>query len=483
MKTLIIFYLLLISYHSDAHEGHDHGTTKPPATFQLEPRIELSSKQVELLAVVQANEVKIYLDDFKSNLPINAAKIEVEVDNKTVKAEAVGEGEYSFFSEPLQKTGEHELIFSLEFNGLNDLLIGNLTIPAPPEAKPQKNALDLTAVLTDKKTMLFWSGWLTAFLLLLLFIFTRKESKQAMVLAFASLLFLVGLYSPLVVAQTPSRLSDGRVFLPKSIQHELNMTTHLISLTDHEKWVELTGHVMADPNYSGQIQATQTGRIERGDHDFPHLGKKIRAGEVLAWLDPILSNLDNAEQAAILVEIEGEIQLAQQKYDRLKQIKGVTPQATLDELLSTLKSLRQKKATLSQKLQQRTVLKAPVTGIIRSVSANVGQIVEARDVLFELFNPDKLWVNAITFDSNLARKIKAARAITAEGQNVPLKFLGSGHQLQGHGVPLQFQALPPLPALSIEQPLKVLVAMDEKTRGYTLSRKALSRNINGETVV
>ncbi|WP_348946347.1 hypothetical protein ABHF33_07370 [Chitinibacter sp. FCG-7] len=68
-----------------------------------------------------------------------------------------------------------------------------------------------------------------------------------------------------VVATTnsdkPQRLPDGRVLLPKTAQHRLEIRTLLASEGTAARAIELNGHVVMDPNRGGRVQASSGGRI------------------------------------------------------------------------------------------------------------------------------------------------------------------------------------------------------------------------------
>ncbi len=61
-----------------AHEGHDHDAPPPPATVVSAPRGEAASDAVELVAIARGGAIEIYLDDFRTNAPIEGATVEVE---------------------------------------------------------------------------------------------------------------------------------------------------------------------------------------------------------------------------------------------------------------------------------------------------------------------------------------------------------------------------------------------------------------------
>ena len=117
-----------------AHEGHDHG--EPPAAELLPvlaPRAEAAGDAVELLVVIDAGQLTLYLDRFDTNEPVTGARIEVESGRFTGVASSLGDGVYRMPAAPLQQPGEHALVFTVQFGDQADLLETTLKV-APPDA-------------------------------------------------------------------------------------------------------------------------------------------------------------------------------------------------------------------------------------------------------------------------------------------------------------------------------------------------------------
>ena len=120
-----------------AHEGHDHDAPPPPVSTTVAPRMEASSGDFELVAISGSSEVVIYLDAFRSNEPVNAAEIDVDTAGETLRASATGDGIYVVKPKWAGSPGDHDLAFTIQANGLIDVLTGTLSIPPPPAAPPE----------------------------------------------------------------------------------------------------------------------------------------------------------------------------------------------------------------------------------------------------------------------------------------------------------------------------------------------------------
>ncbi len=70
-------------------------------------------------------------------------------------------------------------------------------------------------------------------------------------------------------------------------------------------------------------------------------------------------------------------------------------------------------------------LVAPIAGVISAANAVAGQVVDAREVLFEIVDPSRLMVEALAFDVSLLSGISTASASPVAGVSVPLRFAGA----------------------------------------------------------
>ena len=284
-------------------------------------------------------------------------------------------------------------------------------------------------------------------------------------------------------AMSPQRLPDGSVNVPKAVQRLYTLRTVVVEEQALPSSVELKGTVIADPAAAGRVQATQPGIVQPGPGGLPHLGQKVAQGQVLAYLAPQANGLERAGTQAQLAEVNGQMVVAEQKVQRYAQLEGSVPQKEIDAARAEVASLAQRKQALSAGLGGRVALTAPVPGVISSNAVVAGQVVDARELLFEIVRPDRLLVQALAYDARVAADIEQAAAITAAKEPLRLAFLGGGLQLREQAIPLQFRITPPLPALAVGQPVTVIVATRSRVKGYAVPQSALTQNTANETVV
>jgi hypothetical protein len=281
----------------------------------------------------------------------------------------------------------------------------------------------------------------------------------------------------------PQRQSDGSLFVPKAVQHQLGIRTQLAKLEPLAATVELNARVVADPNASGRVQASQPGRIEPAAGGLPTLGQKVAKGQLLAWLRPTAGSIERANQQAQLAELDAQAALAARRHARVEQLEGALPQKEIDAARVERDALDKRRAAVRASVSDAEALRAPVAGVISVAQASAGQVVEARETLFEIVDPARLAVEALAYDPALAPGITSASAALPGGGAVGLNFVGAGRQLREQALPLLFRVTTADAALAVGQPLAVTVQTARKIEGVALPRAALTRNAAGDWVV
>jgi len=161
----------------------------------------------------------------------------------------------------------------------------------------------------------------------------------------------------------PQRLPDGAVLLPKPAQRQLGVRTERLAVGQAARAIELAGKVAMDPNHSGKVQATQPGRIVPGPKGLPNPGDAVRAGQVLAFVEPTLGPLERSSQAAQLADLKAQHTLAEKRLARLQALSDTVPRKEIEAAQSELLGLAARIVALSQ-VVHREPLTAPVSGVI-----------------------------------------------------------------------------------------------------------------------
>ncbi len=483
MRILFTLLLALWAPVLPAHEGHDHGDATPalPAA-PLTPRFEALGSGLELLGRLHDGELILWLDAWDSNEPVTGAALALEAGEWSVAATETEAGRYHAEAGPLTLPGRHNLMIFVHAGDIDEVLIATLEV-APEE---------------HEDAHIHWLEWGIATGIFLLaaaaLLAGRRRLLRSIPLA-ALLLAVLNIpdthagpghdHGPepatlLSNDDRPSRLPGGGLFLPKPSQHLLAIRTQLVQPGELARSVELMGHVIPDPNASGTVQAPRAGRVLSGPDGLPHLGQTVRKGQILARLVPLAAAIDHGEKEAQLAEIKGELEVAERQLIRLQQLRDSVTEKELDAAAVAVRSLQRRRDAVAAGLYRDEALTAPIDGVISLGTARVGGVVAAGDTLFEVVQPQRLWVDAVAFDAGLAARIRDASVRLASGTVLPARLLGSGTRLRQQAVPLQFELLPPLPALALDEKVTVYARLTDSMHGVALPREAVTRGPGGE---
>jgi membrane fusion protein, heavy metal efflux system len=278
------------------------------------------------------------------------------------------------------------------------------------------------------------------------------------------------------------RLPDGSVNLPMLAQRRLGIRTAIPQETQAAAAVELPARVAMDPNVSGRVQTLVSGRVLPGPRGLPVAGQAVRRGDVLAHVVPQADPIAAANQRAQLAELRSARKLAQQRVARLQSLEGSVPRKEIDAAVAELESFTAREQAVGGSVGAREALTAPVSGVIARAEVVAGQVVESKDILFEIVDPNRVIVEATTADPSLASQLAGASLQGLPG--VQLQFTGAARALRDGVLPLTFRARSAGPIqLAIGQPVTLVATLNERVKGYVLPAKAVTRSPANEHVV
>ena len=280
-----------------------------------------------------------------------------------------------------------------------------------------------------------------------------------------------------------ARLPDGSVNVPKLAQRRMGLRTQVAPESEAAATIQLPGRVVADPNASGQVQATHGGRIEPGPRGLPMAGQAVKQGEVLAWVRHHAEPFALAAQQSQRAELKAARELAEQRLRRLEMLEGTVPRKDIDAARIDVQSLTEREQRIAASLDTREPLRAPVSGVIARADVKAGQIVDTREVLIEVVDPARLMVEASTPDVSLGSRLGGAHLAGLEG--VKLQLVGAARSLRDGMLPLNFRASVSAGAapLAVGQPVTLVAALKERRKGIVLPASAVVRSPSNEPVV
>ena len=489
----ILLGSLLLAGAAAAHEGHDHGAPPPPVTNTIAPRIDASSNDFEIVAIARGDRLRLYLDTFRTNEPVKDAQVEIDTAAGTLKAVPDREGAYEVAAPWLLRPGTYDLAITVQASGLVDVLTATLTIPpstAPSTGPGLRDRLS-SVVAAGAGDLAFWAVAVLAFLagLGVSGLWRRWRIAAGVMVAFS----IVGVAPERAAAAEPRpeaatalrdvavRFPDGAVFVPKPTQRILSIRTLFTEEQTYAGTVELPGRIIPDPNTSGFVQASVSGRLTPPPGGFPRLGTPVAAGDVLALVQPAVGAADVASQQQQARELDQQITLAERRLERFRQIQGVIARAQIEAAVLELSGVRMRRANLDRGMRDQEKLVAPVSGVIAAVQAVAGQIAEPNAVIFQIVDPARFWVEALSYEAYSIRDDATGRL--ADNRTVPLRYRGAGLADRNQAIPIQFSIEGDTAGLRAGQLLTVLASTTDERRGIAVPRGSVLRGANGQSII
>jgi membrane fusion protein, heavy metal efflux system len=488
-----------------AHEGHDHADQAAPApASSRSARAEARSDNFELVAVARGQELAIYLDRFDDNEPVEEAVIEVEAPAGAVKAEARPGDAYRVTGPWLTKPGQVDLIVTVTAGEMTDILPVSLSLPETTaiavEGKEPAEPATGSRKDVGNRPLLIVGGVAALSFLMGLASASRPRARTTNVLALLSLAWVLfagtpawahegedhSQAAPIVLRETGNlaqRLPEGGIFVPKPTQRIFAVRTIQTSESRHRRSVELPGRVIPDPNGSGLVQAAVGGRLSAPPGGFPQLGAIVSAGTVLAYVTPPLQAIDVSDMRQRQGELDQQIAIVQRRltrYETLAPAEAIS-RAQLEETRLELQGLKERRNALDRSTRNPEPLVAPVSGVVADANAVAGQMAQPDSIVFQIVDPARLWVEALSFERISAAPEASAKSST--GQDLRLVYRGSGYADRNQSVPVHFSIEGSSAGLRPGQFVTVLVATDQEKKGIAIPRSSVVRSSNGQMVV
>ncbi len=500
-------YIAITPLAANAGPGHDHGDAAPLVSGVASPRVTAHSDLFELVGIVKGQQMQIHLDRYATNEPVINATLAVEISQaggQTTKLEAKpqADGIYLLESPAFAATASLAMAFTVVAGGDSDLLAGDLAL------------ITVSALALHSHGGLLADWWAHAgslakaavmgAVLMLLAAAVGLALRKRKARGFAASLALLALgaisapdtawagpghdhgdeSAPAPGGNSPKRQADGSVFLPKPSQRQLGVRTQMAELADHAPTVELQGRVVADGNALGRVQPTQQGRLEVPARGLPQVGQRVKKGEVLAVVRFTVNALERSAQMSQLAQGQVELQAAQARLKRLEQLEGIVAQKEIDAAKAEVSLAQKRTAFAAPALSASENLVAPISGVVMTANAAAGQVVDARELVFEIVDPARLRVEALAFEAVAANGSQTAFAALSGNQTVQLQALGAAPALRDAAKVLLFKPTGPLAnQLAINQPLRVLLQGSVKANGVGLPTAAIVKSPSNQDMV
>ncbi|MBN8935122.1 MAG: HlyD family efflux transporter periplasmic adaptor subunit [Rhizobiales bacterium] len=457
ITTLVM--LLLPAQQSLAHEGHDHDTTAKSVAVPALPRAEAISESFELVAVARSGEVVIYLDRFATNEPVPDATVVVETSQGSAEAKPFADGTYRLAAPWAAFPGRYDLIATVTQGTNADVLAFTREIPQAMQTSPRRAtaaALVAAAILP--------------FLALGAFAHEGEDHGAPQVA------------QPAGTKDVAQVLADGSVFVPKSTQRILAIRTIVSEPSVYRRTVELPGRIIPDPNASGFVQTVVGGRLSPPEGGFPRLGTRVKKGDILAYVTPPLQAIDVSTMRQQQGDLDQQISIVERRLARYETLapSGAVARSQLEDTRLELQGLRERRASLDKVKREPEALVAPVDGIVAEGTPVAGQVVQTNQVVFQIIDPARLWIEALSYESLPALQSAAARVGDKEFK---LVFRGAGFADRNQSIPIHFAIEGDISGVRVGQFVTVFADTPDEQRGLAVPRTSIVRTTAGQDSV
>ncbi len=470
-------------------DDHTHGDEPTVAARVSAPRISVSSETLELVGVLDPAGLTLYIDRPGTNEPVLGASVVVDVDGSSREAAVTEDGNYRLDGDWANRPGSHDFVFTVARKEEVDLIAGSLQVPEEIAPAHGPHYVAWAAAVAAALGLALAAAWAMR---------RRRGAAAAAVVAAALLAappseagggddhthgeedvapssFVLGM------PDSPYRLPNGSLFVPKSTQRLIALRTEIATTSTESRSRRLLGRLVPDPARAGLVQSIAGGRVVIPEGGLPALGANVARGEVLAYVEPALSGGDLSALSAERTATATELAMAEQRLARLERLDGTVAGREIDELRLHVEGLRRRNAELAGAAARREVLRAPVGGQLARMNVVAGQVVTPEQVLFEIAAPGAFMVEASSYAPE--RYGASASARLPDGRVLPLTLSGQGTALDGQALLLRYQVEDAPAGLPLYTPVTVLPRLDETREGIPVPAAAIVQSTAGTPMV
>jgi cobalt-zinc-cadmium efflux system membrane fusion protein len=231
------------------------------------------------------------------------------------------------------------------------------------------------------------------------------------------------------------------------------------------------------------VQTAVGGVLSPPPGGFPRLGTQVKEGDILAYVTPPIAAIDVSDMRQKQGELDQQISIVQRRLARQESLvtSGAVARTQLEDTRLELEGLKDRRAALDRIRSEPLPLIAPVTGMIAEGTPITGQIAQSNAVVFHIVTPEKLWVEALSFDAISGSGRASAK--TGNGKSLALSFRGSGIADRSQSIPVHFSVDDGGKGLRAGQFVTVFTETGDERSGIAVPRTAVVRAANGQDLV
>ena len=440
MKTLLFYLLAFFPMLIFAHDGEDHGAeAKKTAPMSDSYFSSVSnSEKYELLLKYEPIKggkdamLRLFVTDFKTNKPLDDAKLEITLAEDGTKKFVVKHLESGIYE--VKGTFPANKAYSLNVNinssiGPDLMVIENIEVG---KELPVADEINEAGFFTTNNLLLLLGGLiLGALIAVIVMAIVNKRIKPKHALTIF-LLLSIPVSTQKIVAHdgedhgdekkgAQNAVASDSFTVPKETQYLFNILTTTLNEENFLGTSDFLGTIIPSKNGMAVIQSPQTGKIISLR---TNIGQKVNKGQVLAVIE---QSIDAGTQIDLLTQrnnAEAEYQAAKAQYDRLKTIADIAAKKDVQEAEARFKSAESNRRLLRQLSSSNSgnskliSLTAPISGVVGNFNFAIGAVINAGETLFSITDLSKVYVEAQIYaeDENTIAK---AQEIFAVGTNNP----------------------------------------------------------------
>ena len=241
-------------------------------------------------------------------------------------------------------------------------------------------------------------------------------TKFKFLISIIALVFLTALAScsggkkPVAETKEVEVIPENIVELREDQINLANIETGVIDLRSMSGSLKVNGTVSVAPQNLATVCMPMGGFV-KSTKLMP--GNMVRKGQTLA----IIENQDFIDIQQNYLEAKNKLELAKADYDRQKELykSDISSQKNMQQVTSNFKSIKVQVKALEQKLgliginpfrmnentiSRSVALVSPISGYVKAVNVSIGKSVSGSDVLFEIVNSDKLFLELTLFEKD-----------------------------------------------------------------------------------
>lgn len=286
----------------------------------------------------------------------------------------------------------------------------------------------------------------------------------------------------------------------KEAQWKTVYATALVEKRVLQGGIATTGEIVPVAGQAAELAAPVAGRVIT-DHVVPHIGQRVKRGELLLSLVPTgaMASADRASVELELVRARAELGLAERDAARSKELfaaqavsqkQADAASVEADVAAARVKAAEQRLASFdaSQSSSGRGGssfdLRAPLDGVVSFADVTPGQVVDGGTRLVTIVSTERLWLRAHLPDVDVARAGKEIPGAAFSVQGFPREFfvappdgrlvaIGAAVDAATRTVPVIFEMKNPDGLLKPGMFAKVTILTGESVQGAAVPEQAI----------